>query len=258
MCGLAGILLYPSERPASDWQAIRDCFTQTLLANEERGREASGMAIIQRDGTFELHKGPVPASELIETKTYRRMLASVGPETTCLLGHTRMPTKGSRWNNANNHPLQAGHVLGIHNGHIHNDDELFVTLNLPRAGQVDSEIIFRLLDTLSPVHLNGTYPVAAQQKARALRGRFATLSVDVRRPERLLVFKREMPLCLHYHEPWQALCFSSRYIFLRKAFGRAVITEALESGRGFYFDALHLPQNGNQPLACFDIASQTK
>ncbi|MBN2391897.1 MAG: hypothetical protein JXR84_14310, partial [Anaerolineae bacterium] len=48
--------------------------------------------------------------------------------------------------------------------------------------------------------------------------------------------------------------FSSRYLFLRKAFGRGVITEALESGYGFYFDAEALPENGNQPSSSFEIA----
>ncbi len=248
MCGLAGILLHPMERPEEEWQAIRHCFTQTLLANEERGREAAGVAVIQRDGTFHLYKEPMPASELIKTEPYHRVLDSVGPETTCLLGHTRMPTKGSRWNNANNHPLLAGHVLGIHNGHIYNDDALFAQLGLPRAGEVDSEIVFRLLDTLSPVALDGTYLAAVRQRLTLLQGYFAILAVDVRRPERLLVLKKERPLCLHYHEPWQALCFSSRYIFLRKAFGRSVITEALDSGWAYLFDAHRLPQQGREPV----------
>ncbi len=176
MCGLAGILLAPGERSAEEWQEIRDCFTKTLIFNEERGRIASGVALIRRDGSYLMHKEPIPASEMIATDAYHKILDAVGPDTACLLGHTRMPTKGSPWNNANNHPLLVGHVVGIHNGHIANDDELFARFALPRLGEVDSEIIFRLLDRLSPASLDGTYLLAVRHNVTSLlRGRFATL-----------------------------------------------------------------------------------
>lgn len=253
MCGLAGILLSPGERTAEEWQEIRDCFTKTLIFNEERGRVASGVALIRRDGSYLLHKEPIPASEMIVTDAYREILDAVGPDTTCLLGHTRMPTKGSPWNNANNHPLVVGNVIGIHNGHIANDDELFDRFGLPRLGEVDSEIIFRLLDTLSPSRLDGTYLLAVRQQVTLLRGRFATLSVDLRRPTRILALKYDMPLCVHYHEPWNALCFSSRYLFLRKAFGRSVITEALSTRHAYLFDAMRLSELGKEPVAMLSL-----
>jgi glucosamine 6-phosphate synthetase-like amidotransferase/phosphosugar isomerase protein len=248
MCGLAGIFLHPQERSEEDWQIIRRTFSETLLSNEERGRDASGVALVRRDGTYRIFKQPVAASQLIEMPGYQALLAEVGPDTTCLLGHTRAPTKGSRWDNANNHPLLAGQVIGIHNGHIHNDDELFAGLSLPRQGHVDSEIIFRLLDTVEPWSRNGGYLTAVRQRMALLQGRFATLSVDLWHPERLLVLKQNVPLCVHYHAPWQALCFSSRYIFLRKAFGRSVITEALDPGYAYLFDVHHLPRQGKEPV----------
>ncbi|MBN1659065.1 MAG: hypothetical protein JXA93_11710 [Anaerolineae bacterium] len=256
MCGLAGIFICPGERTEQEWAEIRDCFTQTLLFNEERGREASGVALVRSDSSLLLFKAPVPATELVEMDGYRRVVDALGPETTCLLGHTRMPTKGSRWNNANNHPVVAGHVVGIHNGHIKNDDQLFAALALPRQGEVDSEIIFRLLDTLSPAGDDGRYMAAVKNEMARLEGRFATMNVDLRRPDRLLVLKNEAPLCVHYHAPWQALCFSSRYLFLRKAFGRSVVTEALDSGYGYLFDAAGLPACGKEPLETLEIASK--
>lgn len=253
MCGLAGILLYPTERSEADWAAIRHCFSQTLIYNEERGREAAGVAIVQREGACRVVKQPVSASELVEMRAYADLLATVNAGTTCLLGHTRAPTKGSRWDNANNHPLLTGQVIGVHNGHIDNDDELFRELSLPRRGQVDSEIIFRLLDTIA---LNGSaaaYLDAVRRRAGMLRGPFSTLSVDLVWPGRLLALKKDKPLCVHYHEPWQALCFSSRYLFLRKAFGRSVITEALPSRHAYLFDAFRLPGRGKQPVGSLPL-----
>ncbi len=255
MCGLTGVLLYPTRRSAETWQQITAIATTNLVFNEQRGREAAGIVLIQSDGSYRLFKQPTPASELIETEAYRRVLAAVGDDTVCILGHTRMPTKGSRWRNVNNHPLLAGRVVGVHNGIITNDDALFARLNLPRAGEVDSEVIFRLLDTLEPRGSNGRYLELVQEEVGLLEGSFATLSVDLRRPTRLLALKHLRPLCLHYERQWQALFFSSRYLFLRKAFGRAVITEALASGHGFCFDAQTLPQNGNQPVSSFEIAA---
>jgi len=253
MCGLTGVLLYPTRRPADKWEEIQNITTANLVFNEERGREASGIAVIQADGHCRIFKQPVPASELVKMEGYRRVLSMVNETTVCILGHTRMPTKGSHWHNVNNHPLLAGHVVGVHNGVITNDDQLFARFNLPRAGEVDSEIIFRLQDTIDPLRCNGRYPELVREKVNLLEGKFATLSVDLRRPGGLLVLKHLQPLCLHYEEELVALFFSSRYLFLRRAFGRSVVTEALESGHGFYFDALSLPRSGDRPLHLFDI-----
>ncbi len=257
MCGLTGVLLYPARRSADEWRAITDVATANLLANEERGREATGIAVIQADGRCRIFKQPAPASELVKMEGYQRALSAVGDDTVCILGHTRLPTKGSRWRNANNHPLLAGHVVGIHNGTISNDDHIFAHKGLPRAGEVDSEVIFRLQDTVNPLRCDGRYPALVQERVSLLEGTFATLSVDLRRPTGLLVLKQLQPLCLHYEPELEALFFSSRYAFLRKAFGRSVVTEALESRRGFYFDAQGLPRNGNRPVCSFDIRNET-
>lgn len=254
MCGLAGMLLYSTQRSDKEWMELREVFSRMLVFNEERGREASGVALISRDGILRLFKQPVPASQLVKMEPYQDIMASIGPETTCLLGHTRAPTKGSRWNNANNHPLLVGQTVGIHNGIIDNDDDLFIRSGFSRAGEVDSEVIFSLLDRIGPISNNGSYSSVVQRQVSLLEGFFATLSLDLRRPTRLLVLKHLRPLCLHYEKRLNALFFSSRYLFLRKAFGRAVITEALEAERGFIFDAGQLLERGGTPLSCFDIA----
>lgn len=227
MCGLAGVLLSPGERSPEMWDEIRNVFTRNLLANEKRGKEASGVALIQQDGAHVLLKQPVPASALVQTDAYHAVLQQVGPQTTCLLGHTRLPTKGSPTESANNHPLLAGHIIGVHNGHIDNDDALYARLALPRRGQVDSEIIFSLLNTIPDHCLNGSYLEAARQRIALLAGRFTMLSVDLRQPSRLLATKYGEPLSVHYHAPLQIRCFSSSYVFLRETFGQAAVTKPL-------------------------------
>ena len=65
------------------------------------------------------------------------------PETVCLLGHTRKPTKGDVGYPNNNH---TKNIIGIHNGTILNDDVLFWGLSMHRNGAVDSEQGLRAFD----------------------------------------------------------------------------------------------------------------
>ena len=254
MCGIAAILFAPVERPPGVQQQIRDIFTRNLLFNEERGRAATGLAVLQADGQLSIYKDPVPASEFVESRRYRHMLASLDAGTMLWLGHTRLPTKGNPENTDNNHPILADKVVGVHNGHVSNDDDLFARWHYPRRGEVDSEIIFRLLSDLDPHTPADQYTEAVCRRLALLEGKFTFLAADVRRPGRLLVLKHHNPLCVHYHAPWQALSFSSRYIFLRKAFGRSVITEALPHSALLTYEAASLAERGNAPVQACDLA----
>jgi len=251
MCGIAAFFFYPMQRPPEMWAEIRDIFTKNLLHNEERGRLATGVAIVQKDGTFDRFKKPVSAAEFINEPQYHHILAALSGETTCLLGHTREPTKGEPHNNLNNHPLIIDNHIGVHNGQISNDDTLFQERKFPRLAEVDSEIIFHLFNAVHPAKF--AYPEEITEQARLLKGTFATISIDLRDPSSLIVIKYKRPLCLHYHEPWKAIIFSSRYIFLRKAFGKAVVTEALESGNLFYFRAKDMLSNKHLPTDNYSL-----
>jgi glucosamine 6-phosphate synthetase-like amidotransferase/phosphosugar isomerase protein len=253
MCGLVGVLVVPKARSAESWHEILDVTTRNLLGNEARGRDASGIVVIHADGRYDLFKQPVEAASLTRMDGYQQVLASVGDDVTCILGHTRRPTKGSRWRNVNNHPIVTDNVIGIHNGVIRNDDTLFASLDLPRRGEVDSEIIFRLQEKVDPGQPLPGYCKAMQERANWLDGIFATLSVDLRNPTQLVILKHRRPLCLHYEASLQALFFSSRYVFLRLAFGQSVIMEILEDGFGYCFDALSLPTWGSSPVYNFEL-----
>lgn len=248
MCGLAAVLLYPQQRSAEDWWAIKEVFTQNLRFNEARGDAATGVVIIQRDGKALVHKLPLAASAFIKTDEYVDLLAEVNAETTLLLGHTRHPTKGDTINNGNNHPLRAGSVFGVHNGHINNDDDLFASCGCPRQAEVDSEIIFRLLESLEPSEKVGSDLASIQKQLQELQGEYTFMACDLRKPQRLLVSRNENPLCLHFHAEWNALVFSSRYLFMRKIFGRSVVYETLPKNHFFLFEADTLPKLGANPV----------
>ena len=68
-----------------------------------------------------------------------------------IVGHCRQKTKGTERNNANNHPIVRDLIVGVHNGMIHNDDITFNNYKdaIKRNGEVDSEIIFALIEYFS-------------------------------------------------------------------------------------------------------------
>ncbi|HTP11154.1 MAG TPA: hypothetical protein VMP08_23025 [Anaerolineae bacterium] len=249
MCGIVAVLLYPRPRSIEVWQDLGAVFTRALVSNEERGQAATGLAVVQADGQAQVYKQPIRASQFVETPSYRELMATVGPTTTLILGHTRLPTQGSAGNPDNNHPIEVGPVLGVHNGHIANDAELFERWRLPRRAEVESEIIFQMLAAFSPQSLNGTYLPKVSECLAQMEGQFTFVALDRRCPAHLLVLKHANPLCLHYQSEWQALFFCSRYLFLRQAFGRSVITEALPHDQLLYFDACRLPELTSHPCA---------
>ncbi len=251
MCGIAAILLQPQARPWRIWAELRVTMTGALLANAARGRAATGLGVIQQSGQTLVHKLDIAADQFVETDAYHDLLDTVDDGTTVILGHTRLPTQGSPQNSHNNHPIEVGRVVGVHNGHITNDAELFDRWALPRTAQVDSEIIFQRLAALSPWD-DGYLPLVTESLA-CLDGEFTFLAVDRRCPTRLLAFKHTNPLNVYYHREWGALIFSSSYLFLRRTFGSSVSRQTLVATQLLGFDALRLTTLNGQPVAVLDL-----
>jgi len=246
-------MLKPQVRSAEQWQSIRDLFTKNLIFNEERGKLATGIATVDSLGNIELLKLPIKASQFIGLSEYDAVMSRIGSKTTLILGHTRLPTKGDPSQRANNHPVQAGTVLGVHNGHIENDDELFVRCECQRQANVDSEIIFRLIEKINPIHKDVSYLSSILPFVQLLKGEFTFLAIDQRSPSQMVVLKHKNPLCIHFHRQWNALIFSSRYIFLRKIFGHSIVAETLKQDHLMLFDANHIAEMGISPNSMIPI-----
>jgi glucosamine 6-phosphate synthetase-like amidotransferase/phosphosugar isomerase protein len=122
----------------------RTLAAQALLAGiAERGADAAGYAFRTGD-VVAVRKQQTGASALIDSIALPGTTGEV-------LVHVRDFTKGHPTILANNHPIRHGRVVGIHNGIIANDDELFARHGLRRhepAMTVDSEAIFALVDEL--------------------------------------------------------------------------------------------------------------
>ena len=253
MCGIAAILLFPEQRPVEIWQEIKENFKKNLIANQDRGWEATGVAIVQKDGWIDIEKEPLCPTEFIATDKFSSMMSLVRSETTLLLGHTRKPTKGTPEDPHNNHPVQAGSVFGVHNGVVKNDDELFASCTCERQGEVDSEIIFRMIEQVNLSTDSENYVAEVINQLKKMDGKITFLSTDLRNPSQLFVMKHQNPLSIHYHQKWNALIFSSRYAFLRKTFGTEVITEVIPSEKLLLYDAMLLPDNGIRAIIEKDL-----
>ena len=138
MCGIAGYSL------DADSGVDRTLAAQALLAGiAERGADAVGYAHRGSGPDVSIHKRRSGATALLED-------VLLPTTTTDALVHVRDYTKGHPTILANNHPIRHGSVVGIHNGIIANDEEIFDRYDLRRAEPemtVDSEAIFALVNT---------------------------------------------------------------------------------------------------------------
>jgi glucosamine 6-phosphate synthetase-like amidotransferase/phosphosugar isomerase protein len=161
MCGIAGYSL------SSQCDVDRTLAAQALLAGiAERGADAVGYAY-RNGGGVHVHKQRSGASKLLDRIEIPQHASKV-------LVHVRDYTKGHPMIEANNHPIRHGSVVGVHNGIILNDEEIFEEHGFERAAPgmtVDSEAIFALAE------LTESRPKALEE----LRGSMAAAWIDERR-----------------------------------------------------------------------------
>src|SRR6266540_4839115 len=163
MCGIAGYSLQPTSR------IDRTLAAQALMAAiAERGGDAVGYAYRSEAGSVAVHKQRRCAIALLER-------IEVPRNATEALIHVRDYTKCHPTIAANNHPIRHGAVIGVHNGIILNDEEIFAEYGFERAEPhmtVDSEAIFALAE------LTGS----RARELERLRGSMASAWIDERKP----------------------------------------------------------------------------
>jgi len=210
MCGLAGVILGRKRRRREELRVIGGVFTELLLLNQRRGTDAAGLAVIRRDGSHRLFKRPGPAVDLVSDKLYWRVL-DLDSKVTVILGHTRQKTRGSERNNRNNHPIVVRRrTCATHNGHLSNADQLARELRLPRTAEVDSEVLFRLIDRSRDDR-------ELKSLLARCRGRIAAAFVRLAEPDRLRLLKGDMPLHAAHVPRLRSIFYASEAWMLRAA-----------------------------------------
>ena len=155
MCGIFGLIV---DRDAGYESAfIGKSLTTLALLSESRGKDSSGL-VFRNESETELHvlKGAVPISYLLKRKEVGHQIdrmsrlthngGSVGQKSAfAVMGHSRLVTNGSQISDANNQPVIKDGVIGIHNGIIVNENELWSRYpEIRREYEIDTEVMLAL------------------------------------------------------------------------------------------------------------------
>jgi len=197
MCGIMGYFCWSDVRPEK-----RD-ITNMFSLLESRGRDASGYGFI-KDGKLVIVKDAVRSSKLVESKEWDNLIM---PKV--FIAHTRLKTQGSEKHNVNNHPIFSKNGIAIvHNGMIHNDKEIFA--HEKRDGQVDSEAILSVFS-------EKTKTDKIKRVFDRLEGSFAFAGIDKNDPDKLVLVKKDNPLCLYLDTKAEIIYFCSERSIMQEA-----------------------------------------
>lgn len=191
--------------------------------SQARGSRASGVTFTTPKEVAVIKKD-LSAREMCDRKAYREACKKYMRQERLLsiVGHCRAPTKGSERDNNNNHPIVANRVIGVHNGIISNDDELFRQYGQiaggewRRSGMVDSEIIFRLLDYYMYTKFMDSVD-AIKATSKELAGGYACAFVTTRDKYFLWLFRNHMPIKVIFYPKLGFLIFASSLDYIRTA-----------------------------------------
>lgn len=178
MCGIIGMVLSKENRTADELEALRLNFSKLVVATQIRGKDATGGFVVSRERGIRYHKSNLPAAEMVKTPMWWGLMDEIDNTTVAVIAHTRAATQGDPKDNANNHPIHIGNIVGVHNGIILNDDD--IREECPFDAEVDSAAIFALLDRETSERRLSTEDITAT--AKHLAGDFAIAVADSRRP----------------------------------------------------------------------------
>lgn len=233
MCSILGFGFQFGNKLKND-RRIQEALTKLFINSQSRGRTSTGAAFINRkDAVVIKHK--MSADRFVQTEEFKQSLSKyVSVERVkeaapypplSVLGHCRYPTKGTPDKNHNNHPIISGNMVGVHNGSIRNDEELWEKFKLydRRKGMVDSEIIFALINYFAEQeksHLGYTAD-AITEASSYLEGGYACAMVNVANPYCVWLFRNHNPCVVWHFYSVGLVVWGSAEIFLENALEHA-------------------------------------
>ena len=149
--------------------------------NECRGPHAFGFAWIDSRGILRQYK---QTGRLTDHLPLLAMLQ----DARMMIGHLRYATHGSPQDQINNHPHPVDGGWLVHNGIVHNDDELVLDHDLLQVSECDSEVIGLLIE-----NGRGELPNRTKQAINKTHGPLAMMALW-NRPQTMLVARRGNPL----------------------------------------------------------------
>jgi len=226
MCGIVGALTFDAFEKKSDEKIRTEAniyiTTQLLQATVERGKDATGVSLLWSDGNYTGLKMGIPSPEFIarfgETEKDFEGILKLWREYPKLmkifLGHCRKSSIGNSYDNKNNHPLQIGNIVMIHNGTLTNHETIFDKLDCNRTGDVDSEAIGRLLHHYTKAGTEPFTTTMLEEVTRRLHGTYSVMAMSGNNPYQVAQFRDMRPAELVLVRPLKTVYVASEKKFL--------------------------------------------
>lgn len=246
MCGIFGLFANPSSGLTP--KAIKTILSRIMILSESRGKEAAGVALLNQ-GTVQVYKQAVPVSEMLRTQEFKMLIDrslthSKGKlnQPVTIVGHSRLVTNGDQNTSGNNQPVMTPDVVGVHNGIIVNEQELWSKFpHFQRQTDVDTEVLFFLISHF--IRQTGSLVKGAQCAYEEIYG-VANIAVFLRDFGQLMLATNNGSLYFCTNESGSVIIFvSEEYILktlitklnLEDKIGKLRITQ-LRPGRGMLID----------------------
>jgi asparagine synthetase B (glutamine-hydrolysing) len=144
MCGIFGIIT--GKFDTFSLKKLEQMSSQLLLLSESRGKEAAGIAIKEKEKITVLKKD-ISAHAFIKTSAYKKLLwKNITTNPYAIIGHSRLVTNGTQEREENNQPIIKEGLVGIHNGIIVNDADIWgKNKDVTRLYDVDTEALLSLM-----------------------------------------------------------------------------------------------------------------
>ena len=220
MCGILGICFDGRERTDAEWMDIAWDFSYLWIHSMDRGKDAAGVYIVNRDSEIHYLKAQDTSENIVDADDdmygyWEFIRDHLGPDTVGIIGHTRAATTGDPKYNDNNHPVVDAPIIGVHNGVITNHKAL--DKKYPKVAEVDTAAIMSLLKSKS-----ANRPITKKiiaNNVHELDGPFAIAVADMRKPDGIYLARNRNPVHFHRNRTDGLLTFASTSDILRDAYG---------------------------------------
>ena len=163
MCGLVGIASSVSLGVTGS-----RLLAQALYADQLRGMDSTGVALVNKDNELALYKRALAASDFLQTR-YGHMAMQDAESAFVALGHNRATTIG-KTSNETAHPFHYGRYVGAHNGTISSHRSIFSvskhevdSMNFMDSLDKDGDPIKTLVGIHSGAYAISVYDLEEQQ-----------------------------------------------------------------------------------------------
>jgi glucosamine 6-phosphate synthetase-like amidotransferase/phosphosugar isomerase protein len=239
MCGIFGVLRkhsHISGYAGNDEKHMRKLFELLAKQSQNRGLDSTGVMAIRKpetksvynstsristcvklQGQITVYKDNLSAEVFVKSDKFTNLMKNLGENIYALIGHTRSTSGSSSRYNQNNHPHICGNTVGVHNGYIRNWTQLVNKFNLKMKGNCDSEVIFALMDKFMK-EKGCTLEEATKETTCLLEGTFACMVASSKNFNKIVVFRRDLPLKIRHRSVGNMLLIASRNEYIRRAF----------------------------------------